>query len=118
MERESRRPGGGLTEGIRTGIGILAAVKETIEDTIQEAVERGDLSPERAAAVTTGFPDPEHCERFGADVATVARFHDATAPIAAARGLRWSWTLEDPTEAWTRFVVVRDDVGGETPPLE
>lgn len=49
--REARRPSGGLGEGIRMGIGILAAVKETIEETIQEAVERGDLSPERAGQV-------------------------------------------------------------------
>ena len=68
-----------------------------------------DQRPERAEAITTGFPDPEACDRFGADVATVARFHDATAPIATARGLRWSWALEDPGEARTRFVVVRDD---------
>jgi len=38
----------GLGEGIRTGIGILTAFKEAIEETLQEAVERGDLSPDRA----------------------------------------------------------------------
>jgi polyhydroxyalkanoate synthesis regulator phasin len=37
-----------LGEGIRTGIGVLSAFKEAIEETIQEASERGDLSPERA----------------------------------------------------------------------
>ena len=74
-------------------------------------VVSADLGPYRAEAVTTGFPDPERCDQFGADLAAVARFHDATAPIAAARGLRWSWTLEDPAEARTRFVVARDDAG-------
>jgi polyhydroxyalkanoate synthesis regulator phasin len=38
----------GIGEGIRTGIGILTAFKEAIEETLEEAVERGDLSPERA----------------------------------------------------------------------
>jgi polyhydroxyalkanoate synthesis regulator phasin len=37
-----------LGEGIRSGIGVLAAFKEAIEETIQEASARGDLSPERA----------------------------------------------------------------------
>ena len=45
---EERRPGVG--EGIRTGIGILSALKEAIEETLQEAIDRGDLSQERAKA--------------------------------------------------------------------
>jgi polyhydroxyalkanoate synthesis regulator phasin len=34
--------------GIRSGIGVLTAFKEAIEETIQEANSRGDLSPDRA----------------------------------------------------------------------
>ena len=41
-----KRPG--IGEGIRTGIGVLTAFKEAIEETLQEAVDRGDLKPERA----------------------------------------------------------------------
>lgn len=41
----------GLGEGIRTGIGILTAVKDTIVETVQEAVDRGDLAPDRATAL-------------------------------------------------------------------
>jgi len=41
----------GLGEGIRTGIGILNAFKEAIEETLDEAISRGDLSPERAKGV-------------------------------------------------------------------
>lgn len=37
-----------IGEGIRSGIGVLSAFKEAIEETIQEASARGDLSPERA----------------------------------------------------------------------
>lgn len=38
-------------EGIRSGIGILSAFKDALEETIQEARERGDLSTERAKEV-------------------------------------------------------------------
>ena len=37
-----------IGEGLRSGIGVLAAFKEAIEETIQETVDRGDLKPERA----------------------------------------------------------------------
>jgi len=43
-----RRAGATLGEGLRTGIGVLSALKDAIEETIQDAVERGDLNPERA----------------------------------------------------------------------
>lgn len=44
----SRRPSGGIGDGIRTGIGFLNAFREAIEETIQEAVEKGELGPDRA----------------------------------------------------------------------
>lgn len=37
-----------IGEGLRSGIGVLTALKEAIEETIQEAGSRGDLSPDRA----------------------------------------------------------------------
>ena len=49
MSDEQRKPGiGGIGDGIRTGIGILNAFREAIEETFDDAVKRGDLSPERA----------------------------------------------------------------------
>lgn len=49
MADEQRRTGfGGIGEGIRTGIGILNAFREAIEETLDSAVQRGDLTPERA----------------------------------------------------------------------
>lgn len=45
-ELSRRRPS--IGEGIRSGIGVLTAFKEAIEETIQEASSRGDLSPDRA----------------------------------------------------------------------
>lgn len=41
-----RRPG--IGESVRSGIGVLTAFKEALEETIREAGERGDLKPERA----------------------------------------------------------------------
>jgi len=37
-----------MGDGIRSGIGILSAFKDTVEESIREARERGDLSPDRA----------------------------------------------------------------------
>lgn len=46
LDDRQKRPT--IGEGIRSGIGVLAAFKEAIEETIQEANDRGDLSPDRA----------------------------------------------------------------------
>lgn len=40
-----------VSEGIRQGIGVLSAFRDALEETIQEARERGDLSSERAKEV-------------------------------------------------------------------
>jgi polyhydroxyalkanoate synthesis regulator phasin len=40
-----------VSESIRQGIGVLSAFKEALEETIQEARDRGDLSTERAKQV-------------------------------------------------------------------
>jgi polyhydroxyalkanoate synthesis regulator phasin len=48
-EEQSRRStSAGIGEGLRSGIGILSAFKDALEETIQEAMDRGDLSPDRA----------------------------------------------------------------------
>ena len=41
----------GIKGGIRQGLGMLAAMKDAIEETLKEARERGDLTPERAKEV-------------------------------------------------------------------
>lgn len=41
-------------DGIRQGIGVLSAFKEALEETINEARERGDLSADRAKEVMKG----------------------------------------------------------------
>ena len=40
-----------LKGGIRQGIGMLTALKDAIEESLNEARERGDLTPERAREV-------------------------------------------------------------------
>jgi polyhydroxyalkanoate synthesis regulator phasin len=40
-----------MSEGIRSGIGVLSAFKDALEETIQEARDRGDLSTDRAKQV-------------------------------------------------------------------
>lgn len=40
-----------VSDGIKQGIGVLSAFKDALEETIQEAKERGDLSTERAREV-------------------------------------------------------------------
>ena len=37
-----------VSDGIREGLGVLSAFKDALEETIVEARQRGDLSPERA----------------------------------------------------------------------
>lgn len=40
-----------VSDGIKQGIGVLSAFKDALEETIQEARDRGDLSTERAKEV-------------------------------------------------------------------
>lgn len=40
--------GDDVREGIRAGLGILSALKEAIEETVDDMLERGELSQERA----------------------------------------------------------------------
>lgn len=40
-----------VSDGIKQGIGVLSAFKDALEETINEARERGDLSSDRAKQV-------------------------------------------------------------------
>lgn len=48
-EGQARRKSMG--EGIKEGLGVLSAFRDALEETIQEARERGDLSADRAKVV-------------------------------------------------------------------
>ena len=45
---QGRRTREKVSDGIRQGLGVLSAFRDALEETIQEARDRGDLSPERA----------------------------------------------------------------------
>jgi polyhydroxyalkanoate synthesis regulator phasin len=49
-DQERGRPSVGdeVREGIRAGIGILSALKDAIEETVQDMTDRGELSQDRA----------------------------------------------------------------------
>ena len=49
-DRKDRRSNVGedVREGIRAGLGILSALKDAIEETVQDMRDRGELSQERA----------------------------------------------------------------------
>jgi polyhydroxyalkanoate synthesis regulator phasin len=46
--RDRGSVGDEVREGIRAGIGILSAIKDAVEETIQDMANRGELSQERA----------------------------------------------------------------------
>jgi hypothetical protein len=68
-----------------------------------------DLTPDRAEATTTGFPDPELCALFAVDPALVTAFNDVPAPLAQARALQWEWSR---TGEETRYLVTRSPATG------
>lgn len=49
-EKKDRRNnvGDDVREGIRAGLGILSALKDAIEETVEDMLDRGELSQERA----------------------------------------------------------------------
>lgn len=51
MSEEKRTTRGKVSDGIKQGIGVLSAFKDALEETIQEARDRGDLSTDRAKEV-------------------------------------------------------------------
>jgi polyhydroxyalkanoate synthesis regulator phasin len=47
-EQKRRDVGDEVREGIRAGIGILSALKDAIEETVDDMMDRGELSQDRA----------------------------------------------------------------------
>jgi hypothetical protein len=65
-----------------------------------------ELGEQNAAAVTTGFPDPELCALLGVAAADAAAFNDVAAVIARDRGLRWTWQHANDQ---THYLVTRGE---------
>jgi polyhydroxyalkanoate synthesis regulator phasin len=55
-----------VEEGIRSGIGVLSAFKDALEETIRDARDRGDLSTERAKEVMKDALDKAQTAASGA----------------------------------------------------
>ena len=53
-EDQAESSGGGISDGLKQGLGVLSALKDALEETIHDAKERGDLSTERAKEVLHG----------------------------------------------------------------
>lgn len=51
MSEEKKGARAKVSDGIKQGIGVLSAFKDALEETINEAKERGDLSADRAKQV-------------------------------------------------------------------
>jgi polyhydroxyalkanoate synthesis regulator phasin len=51
MTEEKKSARAKVSDGIKQGIGVLSAFKDALEETINEAKERGDLSADRAKEV-------------------------------------------------------------------
>ncbi len=51
MTDEKKSARAKVSDGIKQGIGVLSAFKDALEETINEARERGDLSADRAKSV-------------------------------------------------------------------
>lgn len=64
-QNQSKQSRPGIGDGIRQGLGILNSFRQAVEDSLQEAVQRGDLSADRATQTMkdilqraqTGFDD-------------------------------------------------------------
>ena len=50
-EDETKGPRARVSDGIKQGIGVLSAFRDAVEETINEARQRGDISSDRAKEV-------------------------------------------------------------------
>jgi len=50
-DEDKKTARGKVSDGIKQGIGVLSAFKDALEETIQEAKDRGDISTDRAKEV-------------------------------------------------------------------
>lgn len=88
-ERNRGSMGDEVREGIRAGIGILSALKDAVEETVQEMLDRGELSPDRAReAVRTTMERAQAAvddARTRLDFATRRELEELRAEIAVLR---------------------------------
>jgi len=76
-------------DGIRSGIGVLSAFKDALEETIREARDRGDLSTDKAKEMLRDALDKAQTAASGArerlDFVTHAEMTELEAAVQALR---------------------------------
>lgn len=91
-----------MGEGIRSGIGVLSAFKDALEETIREARERGDLSAERARQLMREALDKAQSAASGArerlDFAHQAELEELERRVAALEESVFGSTQESAQE--------------------
>jgi len=83
-EPRQSRAGGRMGDGIRQGIGVLSAFRDALEETIQEARDRGDLSADRAKEVMKEALGRAQAAAEGAKDRLDFAHHDELAGLEAA----------------------------------
>lgn len=88
-DQKRRDAGDELRDGVRTIVGVAGALKDAIEGTFQELLDRGELSPEHAreAARSTVKKAQETVEQMRDRIDVVSRreFDELRAEVAALR---------------------------------
>lgn len=78
-----------MGDGIRSGIGVLSAFKDALEETIREARDRGDLSTDRAKEMLREALDKAQSAASGArerlDFATHGEMGELEKAVEALR---------------------------------
>ena len=103
-----------MGEGIKQGIGVLSAFKDALEETIQEARDRGDLSAERAKEVMKEALDKAQAAASGArerlDFANQAEFEALAERVSALEERVFG---ESAGDGPAQGEEAEDDAGGE-----
>jgi polyhydroxyalkanoate synthesis regulator phasin len=96
-----------MGDGIKQGLGVLSAFKEALEETIQEARERGDLSTDRAKEVMKGALEKAQAAASGArerlDFVNQGEMEAVEAALASLR---------------SRVAALEERVFGQAPPSD
>jgi polyhydroxyalkanoate synthesis regulator phasin len=94
---------GGVRDGMRQGLGVLSAFKEAVEETINEARERGDLSSDRAREIMKDALDRAQQAADGArerlDLVPRKEFDDLVARVRRLEALAGVDPLVSPGES-------------------
>ncbi len=88
-EQRKRGVGDEVRDGIRAGLGILGALKDAVEETVQDMLDRGELSQDRAREAVRTTMDRAQAAfddaRIRLDFVPRREFETLQAEVAALR---------------------------------